>query len=103
MYAIIKTGGKQYKVAQGDVLSVEKLAGYPGDEIAFDQVLLIKDGESVALGRPTVSGASVTAKILKQDRARKILVFHKKRRKGYRKKAGHRQPYTELTITGIER
>ena len=99
MYAIIKTGGKQYRVTEGDTLRVEKLNA-EGTSITFDQVLLI-GGEEVKIGAPTVEGASVNAEILREARAKKIIVFKKKRRKGYHKKQGHRQTYTEVKITGI--
>lgn len=101
MYAVIKTGGKQYRVAEGDKLHVEKLAGEAGDEISFDEVLLV-GGDSTKVGTPTVAGASVKAKIVSQDRGKKIVVFKFKRRKNYRRKQGHRQPYTQIQITGIK-
>ncbi|HJK93352.1 MAG TPA: 50S ribosomal protein L21 [Polyangiaceae bacterium LLY-WYZ-15_(1-7)] len=100
MYAVIKTGGKQYRVSEGDVIRVEKLAGGVGDSVEFDEVLMV-GGEKVAVGTPTVTGAKVSAEIVAQDRAKKIIVFKKKRRKNYRRKYGHRQPYTELKITGV--
>jgi large subunit ribosomal protein L21 len=99
-YAVIKTGGKQYRVAQGDRIRVEKLPGDVGAEITFDEVLML-GGDKVAVGTPLVSGASVSAKIVAQDRAKKIIVFKYRRRKNYRRKNGHRQPYTELEITGV--
>lgn len=101
MYAVVKTGGKQYRVAEGDVIKVEKLDGQPGASIELDQVLMVANEESLQLGRPLVEGAKVSAEILDQDRNRKVLVFKYKRRKRYRRKAGHRQPYTALKITGI--
>jgi large subunit ribosomal protein L21 len=101
MYAVIKTGGKQYRVAEGQKLRVERLPGNPGDALSFDQVLLV-GGDTPKIGRPLVSGASVSAQILGQDRAKKIIVFKLRRRKNYRRKQGHRQPYTELKITGIK-
>jgi large subunit ribosomal protein L21 len=100
MYAVIKTGGKQYKVAQGDKVRVEKLAGNVGDSVTFGEVLLL-GGESIKIGQPVVAGAKVEAKIVAQDRAKKIIVFKFRRRKNYRRKAGHRQPFTALEITGI--
>ena len=100
MYAVIKTGGKQYRVAQGDRLRVEKLPGEPGAKVTFDEVLMI-GGDKVAVGAPLVKGAKVSAEIVAQDRAKKIIVFKFRRRKNYRRKRGHRQPYTELKITGI--
>jgi large subunit ribosomal protein L21 len=101
MYAVIQTGGKQYKVAKGDRLRVEKLLGNPGDTVTFDQVLLV-GGETVKLGQPTVAGAKVEAKITAQDRDKKIIVFKFRRRKNYRRKNGHRQPFTALEITEIK-
>jgi large subunit ribosomal protein L21 len=99
-YAVIKTGGKQYRVAQGDRIRVEKLAGDVGAEVSFDEVLMI-GGDTVKVGAPLVSGARVQAKIVAQDRAKKIIVFKYQRRKNHRRKNGHRQPYTELLITGV--
>ncbi|MEM6955028.1 MAG: 50S ribosomal protein L21 [Myxococcota bacterium] len=100
MYAVIKTGGKQYRVTEGDVLRVEKLAGEVGSELTLDEVLMV-GGDKVVVGTPNVSGASVSATIVAQDRAKKVIVFKKKKRKNYRRKQGHRQPYTELRITGV--
>lgn len=101
MYAVIKTGGKQYKVAAGDLLRVEKLEGEAGQSIAFDQVLMLDDAGNVTIGAPLVAGASVTAEIIAQARDPKILVFKKKRRHKYRRKNGHRQLQTVLRVTGI--
>ena len=100
MYAVIKTGGKQYRVCEGDRLRVEKLPGDVGSAIEFEDVLML-GGDKVAIGRPTVSGAKVKAEILAQDRAKKVIVFKMKRRKRYRRKRGHRQPFTDVKITGI--
>ncbi len=100
MYAVIKTGGKQYRVTEGDRIRVEKLDGDVGADVTFDEVLML-GGDKVAVGTPTVSGASVSAKIVAQDKAKKVIVFKYKRRKGYRRKYGHRQPFTELEITGV--
>jgi large subunit ribosomal protein L21 len=100
MFAVIKTGGKQYRVAEGDRLRVEKLAGDVGAKITFDQVLLVS-GDSVKVGNPLVSGAKVSAEIVAQDRDKKVIVFKFRRRKNYRRKQGHRQPFTELKITGV--
>lgn len=102
MYAVIKTGGKQYRVAEGDTLQVEKLQGEPGDEISFDQVLLVGGDDATKVGTPTVKGATVKAQITAQNRGKKIVVFKMKRRKNYRRKNGHRQPYTQIKITGIK-
>ena len=101
MYAVVKTGGKQYKVRPGQMVRVEKLEGAVGDTIALSDVLLVGGGESVQIGRPQVEGASVQAQIVEQGRAKKIIVFKKKRRKGYHKKQGHRQAFTEVKITQI--
>lgn len=100
MYAVFKTGGKQYRVAQGDKVRVEKLLGNVGDSVSFDQVLLL-GGDALKVGMPTIAGAKVQAKIVAQDRAKKIIVFKFRRRKNYRRKNGHRQPFTALEITGI--
>jgi large subunit ribosomal protein L21 len=101
MYAVIHTGGKQYRVSEGDTLRVEKLPGEVGSSLEFGEVLML-GGDKVAVGRPFVGGAKVEAQIVAQDRARKVIVFKMKRRKKYRRKAGHRQPYTEIKITGIQ-
>ena len=101
MYAVIKTGGKQYRVAQGDRLRVEKLAGNVGDTVSLGEVLLVGQGDGVKVGAPLVSGAKVEAKIIAQDRGKKIIIFKFRRRKNYRRKTGHRQPFTALEITGI--
>jgi large subunit ribosomal protein L21 len=101
MYAIIRTGGKQYQVAAGDTLRVEKLRGEVGDTIEINDVLLVADGEAVKVGQPLVDGAKVIAKIAEQGKAKKILVFKKKKRKGYQVKNGHRQQFTALTIEEI--
>jgi large subunit ribosomal protein L21 len=101
MYAIIKTGGKQYKVEEGANLLVEKLNGMKGEEIVFKEVLLFADGEKTVVGKPLVEGANVVAKVISQRRSPKILVFKKKPKKGYKKLQGHRQYLTELEITKI--
>lgn len=100
MYAVIKTGGKQYRVTEGDRLRIEKLPGDVGASITFDEVLML-GGDKVSIGKPLVSGAKVTATILAQDRAKKVIVFKFRRRKNYRRKRGHRQPFTEVRITGV--
>ncbi len=100
MYAIIETGGKQYKVSEGDVLRVEKLDAEVGSEVTFDRVLMT-GGEDVKVGTPLVEGAKVTAEVKAQDKAKKIIVYKYKAKKGYHKKAGHRQRYTEVVIKGI--
>ena len=99
-YAVIRTGGKQYRVSQGETLRIEKLPGDVGSSITFSEVLLL-GGDSLNVGKPLVSGASVTGTIVAQDRAKKIIVFKMRRRKNYRRKNGHRQWYTEVKITGI--
>lgn len=101
MYAIVRTGGKQYQVAQGEQLRVEKLTGQVGDTIELPEVLLVADGEQLKIGQPVVEGAKVTATIMAHGKAKKVLVFKKKRRKGYQKMRGHRQQYTALRIDGI--
>ncbi len=101
MYAIIRTGGKQYQVETGDTLRVEKLEGAVGDTVELDDVLLVVDGETVKVGQPVVDGAKVTATITEQGRHKKVIVFKKKKRQGYQVKKGHRQLYTALTIENI--
>ncbi len=101
MYAVIRSGGKQYRVAQGDKLRVEKLPGNVGDAMTFNEVLLV-GGDALKVGAPLVAGAKVEAKITAQDRGKKIIVFKFRRRKNYRRKNGHRQPFTALEITGIK-
>ena len=100
MYAIIVTGGKQYRVSPGDVLRVERLPGERGGEVVLDQVLMV-GGEEVRVGQPLVENASVKGQIVRQGQGKKILVYKKKRRKGYRRKQGHRQLYTALQIQEI--
>jgi large subunit ribosomal protein L21 len=101
MYAVIETGGKQHKVSPGEILRVEKLEGEVGSPVEFGSVLVIGTEEEIKIGRPQITGASVTAEIVAQGRAKKIIVFKHKRRKGYRKKQGHRQYYTALKIKEI--
>ncbi len=101
MYAVIKTGGKQYRVHAGDLLIVEKLEGEPGVELAFDEVLMIGEGAAVTLGNPTVAGASVSATLVETRKGEKIKVFKKIRRQGYRRTRGHRQFQSVLRVTGI--
>lgn len=101
MYAIIQTGGKQYRVAPGDVLRVERLMGERGDEVILDQVLLVTDGETVQVGQPLVPNATVRTQIVRQGKGKKVLVYKKKRRKNYRRKQGHRQLFTALQISDI--
>lgn len=100
MYAIIATGGKQYKVAEGDIIKVEKLGLEAGAEVTFDQVLAVNNGKLV-VGNPTVENAKVTATVIEEGKNRKIIVFRYKPKKGYHKKKGHRQPYTKVKIEKI--
>ena len=100
MYAIIATGGKQYKVAEGDVIRVEKLDVQAGDTVTFDQVLLVNNG-SVVAGNPTVAGATVSGSVVSQGKAKKVIVYKYKRKTGYHKKNGHRQLFTEVKIEKI--
>jgi large subunit ribosomal protein L21 len=101
MYAVVSTGGKQYKVQQGETLRIEKIPGDVGSPVTFDQVLMVGDGDNVRVGQPMLANAAVQAQIVEQDKAKKILVFKYKRRKRYRRKQGHRQPYTAIRIDGI--
>lgn len=102
MYAIIKTGGKQYKVAEGDVIMVEKLAAGEGEAVVFDQVLTVVNDADVKIGTPVVEGAKVTGKVEAQGKDKKILVFKYKAKLNYRKRQGHRQPFTKVVIEKIE-
>jgi len=102
MYVVIQTGGKQYRVAQGDVLMVEKLAGQAGDPVIFDKVLMASDGENVQVGKPYVENAKVLGRLKRQDKSKKIIVFKFKRRKGFRRTRGHRQPFSLIRIESIE-
>jgi large subunit ribosomal protein L21 len=101
MFAVIRTGGKQYKVAQDDLITVEKLPGEPGATVELGEVLMLGDGADITAGTPLVAGAAVSATLVEQRRADKIIVFKKKRRHNYRRKAGHRQHQTVLRITEI--
>lgn len=103
MYAVVKTGGKQYRVAQGDTLEVEKLKGEVGDQIKLNEVLMIGgEGDEVKIGTPTLAEAEVTVEIVEQKRGKKIIVFKKKKRKKYSRKQGHRQMLTKLKIVEIQ-
>jgi large subunit ribosomal protein L21 len=101
MYAVIKTGGKQYKVVAGERLKVEKLAGDVGSKVVIDKVLLIADGETTTIGAPLVAGATVSATVLSHGRGDKVMIFKFRRRKHYRKTQGHRQSFTEIQIDNI--
>ena len=102
MYAVIKTGGKQYKVEEGDTIRVEKLVAEKGDTITFNEILMI-GGEDYVVGSPTIGGAQVSAQVVRQFRDKKVIVFKMKRRKRYHRKQGHRQDLTEVRITSIEK
>jgi len=102
MYAIVETGGKQYRVENGSLLQVERLSGDVGGRVVLSEVRLVHGDKGVLVGQPLVKGAKVTAEIIDQDRTRSIMVFKKQRRKNYRRTKGHRQNFTKLRITGIE-
>lgn len=102
MYAIIQTGGKQYRVSEGDVVSIEKLTAAEGEEVVFDQVLTVVADGDVKIGKPVLEGAKVTAKVVEHGKGEKILVFKYKAKSNYRKRQGHRQPYTKVEISKIE-
>ena len=101
MFSIIKTGGKQYLVSPGDKIKIEKIDKPEGNEITFSQVLLVMKGKTIRIGTPLVKSAKVKARVLKQDKAKKVIVFKYKAKKRYQKKMGHRQPYTEVEILKI--
>ena len=101
MHAIIETGGKQYKVAEGDVLYIEKLTAEAGETVTFDKVLAVLDGDTAKFGAPTVEGATVTTNVVKNGKGKKVLVFKYKPKKNYRRRQGHRQPYTKVEITKV--
>lgn len=102
MYAIIETGGKQYKVQAGDVIFIEKLQAGAGDSVTFDRVLAVSSEGGLKTGAPTIAGATVTGKVEQQVKGRKIIVFKYKAKKNYKRKQGHRQPYTKVTIESIQ-
>jgi len=102
MYAIIKTGGKQYQVSEGDVINVEKLNAQVGDVVDIKEVILVGNEEGIKAGKPFVEGACVKAEVLEQGKAKKVIIFKYKAKKDSRKKQGHRQPYTQLQIKSIE-
>ena len=101
MHAIIETGGKQYKVTEGDILYIEKLNAEAGESVTFDKVLAVLDGDKATFGTPVVEGARVTANVVKNGKGKKVLVFKYKPKKNYRRRQGHRQPYTKVEITKI--
>ena len=101
MFAVFESGGKQHRVSEGDVIRVERLSGEPGQSVEFDHVLLVSEGDDVAVGAPYVEGGKVTAEVVEQGRADKVRVIKFKRRKNYLRRAGHRQQYTAVRITGI--
>ena len=102
MYAVIKTGGKQYRVGEGDLLRVEKINGEIGEVVEFEEILMIANGERVEIGRPVLNDSKVVGEIVEQGKGKKVIVFKSKRRKGYSKKQGHRQQYTVLKINEIK-
>ena len=101
MYAVIATGGKQYRVEPGETIEIEKLAADKG-KVEFAEVLMVADGQNVQIGRPTLAGAKVTAEVVTQGRGKKLIIYKYRRRKGYRRKNGHRQPFTAVKITAIK-
>ncbi len=101
MYAIVESGGKQYRVGEGETLEVEKLSADEGEEVVFDKILAVDDGNGLQVGQPYVEGCQVKGKVLKQGRSRKLTVFKYKPKKRYRRKMGHRQPYTQVRIEKI--
>ena len=101
MFAVLNTGGKQYKVSQGDLIEVEKLESNVGDKVTLDQILMVGEGKNIEVGSPCVSNCKVTGEVVEQKKGVKIIVFKKKRRKNYRRKNGHRQLFTQLKITEI--
>ena len=101
MYAVVKTGGKQYRVSAGEKLKIEQIPAEVGSEIVLDQVLLVADGEAITMGTPLVTGAQIKARVVSQGRGEKVRIFKMRRRKHYRKSQGHRQNYTEIEILGI--
>jgi len=100
MYAVIRTGGKQYRVSEGDVLRIEKIAGDVGTDVTFNDVLLLGGSDSPKIGKPTVDGARVMGKVLRQDKHRRVLHFRKEK-EGWTRRRGHRQPFTEVKVTSI--
>ena len=103
MFAVFESGGKQHRVVEGEVVRLERLEGEPGDNIVFDRVLMIAEGDDIAIGEPLVEGGSVTGEVVSQGRGKKITVIKFKRRKNYLRKKGHRQAFTDVRITAINR
>ncbi|MDD4565776.1 MAG: 50S ribosomal protein L21 [Eubacteriales bacterium] len=101
MYAVIETGGKQYKVQAGDVITIEKLKAFAGDEVTFDKVLLMSDGEKVQVGAPIIEAAKVYGSVVENGKREKVIIYKYKSKKDYRKKQGHRQPYTMVKIESL--
>lgn len=101
MHAVFQSGGKQYRVAPGDTVMVEKVPGNPGDAVTFDKIILTSEGEQVSIGRPYLDNAKVEGRITRQGKAKKVIAFKFRRRKGYRKKIGHRQQFTQVKIENI--
>ena len=101
MHAVFQTGGKQYRVAPGESVLIEKVPGNQGDSVTFDKIIMTSDGEQVSVGRPYLENARVTGRIMRQGKARKVIAFKFRRRKGYRKKIGHRQQFTQVQIENI--
>ena len=101
MHAVFQTGGKQYRVAPGDSVLIEKVPGNQGDSVTFDKIILTSDGEQVSVGKPYLENARVTGRIMRQGKAKKVIAFKFRRRKGYRKKIGHRQQFTQVQIENI--
>lgn len=101
MFAVFSSGGKQHRVTEGEVIRVERLSAEPGDEVVFDRVLMVADGDNVSVGKPFVEGGQVTAEVIGNERSKKVRVIKFKRRKDYLRRQGHRQWFTELKITGI--
>lgn len=102
MYAVVRTGGKQYKVSKGDTIFVEKLEGSEGDRVTLEDVLLVRNGTGIKVGNPSLSNVKIEAKILEQGKQKKVIVYKYKSKTKYRRKRGHRQPYTKLLIESIE-
>ncbi len=101
MFAVFQSGGKQHRVTEGDVVKLEKITAEPGEEVVFDQVLMVANGDDISVGAPYLEGSQVKAEVLRTDRGKKIRIIKFKRRKGYMRRQGHRQWFTEVKITGI--